>query len=127
MPSPNSKKFDAKEHLKQGKENEQLARALISLDSCYKDWVVTLAFYSALHYSYSKFKGTEIPHTHVEAEPRILKDCGKKVFKLYSALNDKSRNARYYPIIAKEYRQNPIMAKTSLEMLDKLKAELGIT
>ena len=127
MPSPNSKRFESSEHLLLGKENEKLARILIGLDSCYKDWVVTIVFYSALHYVYSKLKGADIPHTHIEAEPKILQDCGKEVFKLYSSLNDKSRNARYYPIIAREYRQNPIMAEVSLKMLDKLKIELGIT
>jgi len=126
MPRPESKRFEASEHLLQGKENEKLARSLIDLDSCYKDWVITLSFYSALHYVYSKLKGTDVPHTHIEAEPRILADCGLKVFKLYSSLNDKSRNARYYPLIAKAYRQSPIVAKSSLEALDKLKSELGI-
>lgn len=127
MPSSKSLVFDPAKHLAQGKENEQLARALIALDSCYKDWVVTLAFYAALHYAYSRLPATNVPHTHQDAKPLILQHCGNTAFGLYSDLSDKSRNARYYPVLAKAYRDNPIVAEGSLKSLDFLKQELGIT
>ena len=126
MPKLSSKVFDPQKHLLQGKENERLARALMALDSCYKDWVITLSFYSAVHYIYSKLSTLEVPHTHEDAKPIILKDCGISVFKIYSNLSDKSRNARYYPILAETYRRSPVVAIDALISLDKLKVELGI-
>ena len=126
MPSPSSYAFNSAAHLAQGKENEQLARALIALDSCYKDWVVTLAFYSAMHYIYSKLPGPTVPQTHTSAEPIILKECGNGVFKAYKTLSDRSRNAWYYPAIAKAYRDSSQVASQTLIALDKIKTDLGV-
>lgn len=126
MASKKSKAFDAARHLQQGKENEQLARALLALDSCYKDWVITLIFYAALHYIYSKLPVSDIPHTHEEAKPLILQSCGGDVFKLYSDLSDKSRNARYYPAIAEAYRNSSLVSENAIKTLETLKEHLGI-
>lgn len=126
MPKLSSYAFNSAAHLAQGKENEQLARALIALDSCYKDWVVTLSFYSAMHYIYSKLPGPTVPQTHTSAEPIILQECGNAVFTAYKLLSDRSRNARYYPAIAKAYRDGSQVADQTLKTLDKIKVDLGI-
>ena len=65
-------------------------------------------------------------NTHEDAKPIILKDCGMSVFKIYSNLSDRSRNARYYPILAETYRKDSSVALNALNSLDRLKAELTI-
>ena len=124
MSKPN--KLENQKHLLQAEENEKLAKALTDLDSCYKDWVITLCFYSGLHYIYSKMPLEKLPKSHKEAEPLILKHCGGNAYNKYRYLSDLSRNARYYPKFAEKYRKGTKMVQSSIKKLYSLKNDLGV-
>lgn len=116
------------EHLDQAKHNEQLARALLILQTPNVDWIITLSYYSALHYVYSKLTSSTVFSTHSKLEAEILKQYTRnsKLWVLYKKLQDASKNARYLPHVSREYRKNLGYGTQMLQRLDDLKKELGI-
>jgi hypothetical protein len=122
--------FTPTEHLAQAERNEKLANALVDLGSDHLDWVVTIVFYSALHYIYSKLPlGRKICSNYIKFEKEISIHFSNKptIYKNYKGLKDKSRNARYHPHFADEYSKDEKFIESILLKLEKLKNGLGIS
>ena len=94
-------------HLRQAQHNEKLAQQLlVSLE--YKDWVITITFYAAIHYVEAAFfQNPKIVHTEI-SKPRNYKGSyhdyrTKMIFENYPfevwqslrKLYEQSRIARY--------------------------------
>ncbi|MFA6271913.1 MAG: hypothetical protein WC693_02275 [Patescibacteria group bacterium] len=121
--------FTPDEHLVQARHNERLANALVTIGSNQLDWVVTISFYSALHYIYSKLPpGKEICSNYMQFEKEIASSFSSKpvIYKNYKSLKDKSRNARYYPHIAQHYSKDTKFIEMIFRILDNLKRGLEI-
>lgn len=111
-------------HLEQAKFNEELAMALNALRVPCRDWIVTLCFYSALHYANSK---KQLPENHYDAINSFISiQFGAPAYTAYKNLYDKSRNARYRPTIAKAYRVNQQISDLVFKKLEEFKKEIGI-
>lgn len=115
---------DSSSHLAQAKLNERLAIGLIGLDAPYQDWVMTMLFYSALHYASSKAK--QFPKEHNEAILFIFEEFGTPAAQAYMALQNKSYNARYLPHIAEEYRNSTDIVEVAMGNLSDFKKHIGI-
>ncbi|HVN30154.1 MAG TPA: hypothetical protein VMT64_16765 [Candidatus Binataceae bacterium] len=88
------------EHLKQAKDNEDLAERLLRLgDEASDTWAATLMFYSALHYgrSFLVRRGSTRISTHggFESSFRRLWAGPPELFRHYRLLRTSSENARY--------------------------------
>jgi len=98
-------------HLYQAQHNEQLLSELVA-NLSYKDWVVTVAFYTAMHYVEAHFfndpniihSDTSIPidnqgkwlHTpHVWRMELLRNNYPQDVWKSFRSLYNESRIARY--------------------------------
>lgn len=111
-------------HLEQAKFNEELAMALNALRVPCRDWIVTLCFYSALHYANSK---KQLPENHHDAVNSFIPaQFGTSAYTAYKTLYDKSLNARYRPVIAKTYRSSQQISELAIKKLEEFKKEIGI-
>lgn len=97
-------------HLYQAQHNESLL-AELKASLCYKDWLVTVAFYTAIHYVEAYFfKDPAIIHTEntIPTYPdgtrrhsphiwrmKILQQKNKKVWRGFRSLYNESNVARY--------------------------------
>ncbi len=83
------------EHLDIAIRNEKLADALASN---FKDWAVTVYFYSALHYAHAVLAVYgQHPQSHDATGPLVRKNpVLRKIWAEYRSLQTASRNARYY-------------------------------
>jgi nicotinamide mononucleotide adenylyltransferase len=114
-------------HFLQGKENEKLAKSLRDLGCGYKDWIITICFYSSLHYVLSRIPESKNPKTHKETESLVFKYFGKKTYQKYRFLSEKSRNSRYYPEYASHYRRREKDVERCFDKLLSIKTELNIS
>ena len=127
--------MDKKKH---AEHNENACKLLFN-DGNYCDWVVTTAFYSALHYVQyeifpktieGKFYGsfnryytehyagvTNKPNRHVSTINLVKKQIGDQAHEIYSWLYGLCMNARY-----KSYQVNPLIAEECLKRLERLKS-----
>ncbi len=120
MESPNLEDL----HLNQAQLNEELARRLFKGNLCL-DWVVTLAFYSALHYINYK---ESLPDNHEDTLKWISVEIGDFIYHRYRYLFDKSRHARYRPQMAERYRKkSDETASNSLRKLKEIRCYLGVS
>jgi len=127
--------------LEHGKHNEEACDYLF-IDKRFYDWVVTTAFYSALHYVHTKifpFKEGLINYTNFESY-YIFKNSKEKnlskhsltislvvnkipaVRTYYRRLYDMCMSARY-----KDYKTSYEQAKKAKEDLEKIKSGLKIS
>jgi len=92
------------DHLLQGKHNEALARDLCQ-DLSYKDWLVTTAFYAAIHYVESDFAtDPAIGHSESNRPPNrsfhqhrydlVRRRYSPRCRRSYAKLRDASANVR---------------------------------
>jgi hypothetical protein len=90
------------DHLRQARENRRLALALIEAhqhDPCAVQWVVTMAFYSAVHgveahlARYGEHSGEHAGREALMAVTRF--GIPARVFEAYKRLKGWSRNGRY--------------------------------
>lgn len=118
--------------------NEELALELIQMKKYY-DWVITTAFYSALHYSefqlfpfhfgpteytcfddwYTAFK-TIKDNKHDARKRLVYSNINPKAGAAYNWLKDECWTARYY-----DYSTNEDDAKTAIEKLNILKSHIA--
>jgi len=96
---------DSASHIEKAKHNENFIMQIKKIDSLKKpafpDWIVTVIFYSALHYVDSKL-AIVAPHpfkhppTHADRNTAVA--CYlPKISKYYFFLKNKSEYARYFP------------------------------
>jgi|SRR3989344_669195 len=127
--SPRNGPIDHAAHFELAEQNELLARGLCNLGSSFNDWVVTICFYAAKHYTTSKMTSlTTDPGNHSLFLQEVA-NAYRPASSVYSSLRylfDLSMNARYLPKIAKKYKNTPKYQQKAFEALEKLKAELGI-
>lgn len=116
------------EHLEQAKHNEDFAKALFALKSPHYDWVITLCFYSALHYIYYKIAPDHILNSHTELDACIRKEYKNNptIWAKYAKIKNSSENCRYLPHLAKIFRKDRGFAQGIISTLDKLKKQLNI-
>lgn len=98
----------ATHHKTQATHNRNLADEPLfpptDLNSPYRDWVVTISFYAALHYfkSYCETAGlTNVPDNHMKRNKWIKKTTDVKIKSMsteYFALYKICRKARYNPL-----------------------------
>jgi glucose-6-phosphate isomerase len=97
-------------HILQAEHNESLADYLIGIDP-YHDWVITVSFYSAIHYfkarlfiinndSNNKHSDTSMPQNynkspHSWREDLIHKSFSERIWKSFRKLRTQSEIARY--------------------------------
>lgn len=90
--------MDAKAHLQQAEDNEQLAEFL--KDTAYPDWTCTALFYACLHFVEAYFESRTprvSAHNHGDRGSFIqLDDNIRIIYKDYHALQDDSQAARYH-------------------------------
>lgn len=95
-------KYD--EHINQAKHNENLASELLQTLT-YKDWIITICFYSALHYVDAELSkrlnvDPEISHPQDRSihsyREDLVRTFFKKVFEDYRFLSVLSRSTRYH-------------------------------
>lgn len=118
--------------------NEELASELL-LGKKYYDWVITTAFYSALHYSefqlfpfqfgpseyscfddwYPAFKSNQ-DNKHDARKRLVYSNISATAGAAYNWLKDECWTARYY-----DYTANEEYAKTAILKLKIVKAELS--
>jgi hypothetical protein len=115
--------FTPSQHLDKARENENLARALFVLKAPCCDWTITLFFYSALHYIYSKLPVKHIQVDHFALQREIAQNF-PKIYKLFNSLKDKSEDMRYYPHRAQMAKNDRSLCKKQFEKLEKIKKEL---
>lgn len=94
------------DHIAQAEHNEALAQEL-SNDLTYKDWLITVAFYAAIHYVEASLVRDSIGHS--ETDPRrpsrvslhewrqmlVRSRCSQRCWTSYRTLRNESTNARY--------------------------------
>ena len=92
-------------HLRQAEHNKNLA-AQLETDSNLRhwDWLITIDFYSAVHYVESAFFFTDIVHTetacqdgdkHAFRSQNVRKHLGNECWRSYRKLQQASYNVRY--------------------------------
>lgn len=138
-------------HISQAEHNESLADYLINMDRPYHDWVITICFYSAIHYfeawlfitntDNNKHSYTSMPQDynkspHSWREDLIHRSFSVEVWKSFRKLRTQSEIARYLtssynPISPDQQKPSyeyfqPKDSITFLESLKNIKAELKI-
>jgi predicted HD phosphohydrolase len=97
---------DLLEHLTQAKHNLDCAAKFIRDTQC-RDWAITAAFYSAVHFAEAGFTATDIGHSdakrpqdeepHAYRERLVREKYGDICYKSYRKLRNASYNVRYLP------------------------------
>lgn len=88
---------DQSDHVAQAEHNWDLVRHLGPLGSPYSDWVVTGAFYAALHYVDAFLAQYGIhPGGHPERLSEFAKRMDATTYDAYRQLKDDSEYAKYY-------------------------------
>jgi len=85
-------------HLRQAQHNRDLIGALDPTNTNFLDWVVTAAFYAALHRIEAWFAAKELhfeEHTHRDDWLSRAKELRSVVWPRYKELEFQSRQARY--------------------------------
>ncbi|MEA3464157.1 MAG: hypothetical protein U9R14_03730 [Patescibacteria group bacterium] len=119
--------FKQSEHLDKARKNEQLARAFFDLESPCCDWIITICFYSAIHYIYSKLPINYIQNSHYHLEEEIVKHFPRTgIYKLFKSLKDKSEDMRYYPYSANLFKNDRQFCSYRFKELEKIKKILKI-
>jgi len=122
-------------------EHNERACSFLYEDGKYPDWVVTTAFYSALHYvqhqmfpadiklkTYTSFENyynghyynvKNKPNKHVSTINLVFSEIGPEEGALYKWLHDTCRTARYrsfqtHPDVAKKSRDKLVLLKESI-------------
>ena len=107
-------------HLRQARHNEKLAQQL--LDSLeYKDWIITVTFYAAVHYVEAAFfQNPQIVHTEKGITPNyaggyygyrsdMILQYHPEIYPSYHKLYQQSRIARYLCLpVGKEFVEEPV-------------------
>lgn len=108
-------------HLRQAQHNEKLAQELLASME-YKDWIITITFYAAIHYVEAAFfQNAKIVHTEI-SKPRdykgsyhdyrtdmILKSYSSAVWQSFRKLYEQSRIARYlYFRAERKFLEKPV-------------------
>ncbi len=117
------------EHLDLAKRSENLARAILGLNSLgiqNSDWIITICFYSVTHYIYSDIPIQKTVDGYSQMEHKIVKHYSSKkiIYKIYSWLKNKSFVARYNPKLANRYSN--ITAGVAIRKVEEIKKELKI-
>ena len=89
---------DSHSHLRQAQHNQDLIEALDPANTLFLDWVVTVAFYVALHRVEAWFgdKGLHFEsHTQRDDWLTRAKELRRSVWPRYKELEFQSRQARY--------------------------------
>jgi hypothetical protein len=108
-------------HLRQAQHNEKLAQELLASME-YKDWIITITFYAAIHYVEAAFfQNAKIVHTETAITPNypggyygfrsdmILQYYPAEVDMSYRKLYQLSRIARYlYFPLEKGFLEKPV-------------------
>jgi len=93
------------DHIRQAEHNEALGELLVA-NPQFRDWLITVAFYAAIHYVEADFtKDSSIQHTerskpkdvsaHVWREQLVEQRYSKDCFKSYRKLREASQDVRY--------------------------------
>ena len=94
------------DHIAQAQHNEALAQDL-SRDLAYKDWLITVAFYTAIHYVEASLARDSGCHSETDSlrpssmslhdwrEFRVRSCCTQRCWESYRLLRNESTNARY--------------------------------
>ncbi len=95
------------DHLHQAQHNMDCAKRLVSNPQD-RDWAITAAFYSAVHFAEAGFNNNEILHSeskcpstispHKFRENMVKAKFGNICFRSYRKLFDASYNVRYLPM-----------------------------
>lgn len=111
-------------HISGARENEELADSLDSSEPENRNWIVTIRFYSYVHYIEEILESHDFSsNTHKERKDNI-KECNgmdRTAYKIYRFLEDLSRDARYECI-----RMDEDDLTVSERKLDTGKETLGI-
>jgi hypothetical protein len=114
---------NADAHLHQAQHNHALIQALAPESTVYLDWVVTIAFYVAVHRVEAWFarKGVHL-ETHTQRDDWLAreKDLRRAVWPNYKELEFQSRRARYQ---CASFERDWVV-RTLLPRLSKLEEEL---
>jgi len=115
---------DARSHLRQAHHNRNLIEALNPASTPYLDWVVTVAFYGALHHIEAWFasKGFHF-EDHVRRDDWLskAKELRRTVWPRYKELEFQSRQARYQCVrFDRGFVQDQL-----LPMLDEIEREMN--
>lgn len=107
-------------HLRQAQHNEKLAQELLASME-YKDWIITITFYAAIHYVEAAFfKNSEIVHTEISITPNYpggyygyrsdqILQYYPEIYPSYHKLYQQSRIARYLYFPAdREFLEEPV-------------------
>ncbi|WP_128904790.1 hypothetical protein [Halorubrum amylolyticum] len=111
-------------HISGARENEELADSLDSSEPENRNWIVTIRFYSYVHYIEEILESYNYSsNTHKERKDNIERCNGidRTAYKIYRFLEDISRDARYECIRMGESE----LTKTE-EKLSRGKEALGI-
>jgi len=119
------------EHLKQAKDNEDLAERLLqSGDADSITWAVTALFYSVVHYgrAFIAAKGTPTITTHGGFESFFRRSWTPPpdLFPLYRRLKDHSERGRYECISYTDVEVRDLRDNQLRPFRDAIKAALGI-
>lgn len=99
--------------------------------SPYRDWVITISFYAALHFflSYCKAAGiTDVPENHKERNKWIKKTTDIKIKSMrtdYLALYKICRKARYNPLHYNKITVDDVQEYYNLAFID-IPSKLGL-
>ena len=126
-------------HKRQAKHNEGLAEELAA-SLRHKDWVVTTAFYSALHWVEAAMAGDHPPRhpetdcpekcpKHLYRQDWVDAKCGVQAILAYGVLYQNSRTARYLERCAgrtaQDFFSDEVAKDGLLVHLQTVKADLG--
>jgi hypothetical protein len=127
-------------HLDQARHNTELAQYLAQ-DMVYKDWVITAAFYAAVHYVEAAFAkrgwhgdqtGGESPHIWRLNQLRQRKEYPTDCWKAYKSLYESSRKVRYLLLwqetssVANSYYSDDDVRQFLTEDLQTIQNSLGL-
>lgn len=87
-------------HIQQAKHNEQCARMILKTDERYRDWVITSAFYTAVHLTEACFSTRHDIMCPPDLEKHTFRSQtiqreAKSAFPIYRDLRDACWNVRY--------------------------------
>lgn len=97
---------DYLDHIHQAEHNEKFGEHLLSQLPQFRDWLITVSFYAAIHYVEASFaQKPDIGHTETRApeevsqhqfrQEMVRREFGNECWKSYRKLRDASRNVRY--------------------------------
>jgi hypothetical protein len=104
------------ENIEFARNNENFAADILSEHSDQKNWVVTIRFYSYIHYVEERLESHDYTsNSHNDRKDNILqcRSVSDKAWRIYRALEDISRDARYECI--KMTREDVERAEEKLE------------